>query len=77
MRRPGFDGQEPARRIRAVERDHGRPPVRLLALTANVSEEDLRRALAAGLDGMLAKPLDAAQLGALLRAAPPGDAASA
>jgi PAS domain S-box-containing protein len=77
VRMPGIDGHEAARRIRAVERDHGVPPVRLLALTANVSDEDRRRALAAGLDGMLAKPLDAGQLGDLLRAARPGKAASA
>ncbi len=69
VRMPGIDGHEAARRIRAVERDHGRRPVRLLALTANVSEEDRRSAAAAGLDGMLAKPLDAAQLQELLRGA--------
>ncbi len=51
---PQLDGYEVARRVRAAL-DGG---VRLIALTAYGSEEDRRRALAAGFDHHLTKPAD-------------------
>ena len=60
---PGMDGYELARRIRAAEPEGRHLPI--LALTANVQADGLRRALDAGMDDTLAKPL---QLDALRQA---------
>jgi CheY-like chemotaxis protein len=49
-----MDGLEAAQRIRAAEWG---PPVRIIALTANVMEGDEARCREAGMDGYLAKPL--------------------
>ena len=63
---PGIDGLEAARRIRAAESAEepcaGKRAVRVIALTANASEEDRSACLAAGLDGLLVKPLDRERL---------------
>jgi len=59
---PGMDGLEAARRIRAAEAAAEMKPVRMLALTANASEEDRAACLAAGMDGLLVKPLDRERL---------------
>jgi PAS domain S-box-containing protein len=58
---PGMDGLEAARRIRAAE-EQGGERTHMLALTANVQAEDREAALAAGLDGLLVKPLDSERL---------------
>jgi PAS domain S-box-containing protein len=55
---PVMDGLEAARRIRAAEADGGDKPVHMLALTANAYPEDRDAALAAGMNGLLVKPLD-------------------
>ena len=65
---PGMDGLEAARRIRAAEAQAGDKPTRMLALTANVQIEDREAALAAGLDGLLVKPLDRERLREVLEA---------
>ena len=57
-----MDGLQAARRIRAAEAEAGAQPVRMLALTANALPEDREAALAAGMDGLLVKPLDAERL---------------
>jgi len=59
---PGMDGLEAARRIRATEAAAGERPVRMLALTANAQSEDREACLAAGMDGLLVKPLDRERL---------------
>jgi len=59
---PGMDGLEAARRIRATEAAAGDQPVRMLALTANAQTEDRDACLAAGMDGLLVKPLDRERL---------------
>lgn len=64
---PDMDGYEVARQIRALP--HGRS-VRLLALTGWGQEEDKRRALEAGFDEHLTKPVEPALLEALLSAEP-------
>jgi len=61
---PGMDGLEAARRIRAAEAAAEDKPVRMLALTANPAEE--AACLAAGMDGLLVKPLDRERLAAAL-----------
>jgi len=58
---PVEDGYVLARRLRAMEEGLGwRLPA--IALTAYASEEDTRRALAAGFDAHLSKPVDPARL---------------
>ena len=59
---PGMDGLEAARRIRAAEAQAGDRPTRILALTANAQAEDRAECLAAGMDGLLVKPLDRERL---------------
>ena len=54
---PRMDGYEAARRIRALDRpDAGRVPI--IAMTANAYREDIEKALAAGMNSHLAKPVD-------------------
>ncbi len=75
---PGMDGLEAARRIRAVEADHNAKPVRIVALTANASAEDRTACLAAGMNGLLVKPLDRERLSEeLAGVAPPATASLA
>ena len=69
---PGMDGLEAARCIRAAEAQAGSKRTRMLALTANVQAEDHEAALAAGLDGLLVKPLDRERLREALNATPAG-----
>ncbi|MDO9412787.1 MAG: ATP-binding protein [Pseudolabrys sp.] len=60
---PVMDGMEATRRIRATESlDTSVPPTRILALTANAYAEDRDACLAAGMDGLLVKPLDRERL---------------
>lgn len=61
---PGVDGYEVARRIRSDARGRG---LRLVALTGYGRPEDRERALAAGYDEHLVKPVEPARLAALLR----------
>jgi len=65
---PGIDGYEVARRIRSAP--VGRH-LRLLALTGYGLPEDRARALAAGFDAHLVKPVDATSLTAILACEPP------
>jgi len=60
---PELTGYEVARKIRLET--WGQSPV-LVAITGWGQEEDRRRAIAAGFDHHLAKPLDPAELNALL-----------
>ncbi len=61
---PGLDGYETTRRIRAGETDSARIPI--VAMTAGALEGDRERALEAGMDDYLTKPLRADQLDAVL-----------
>jgi CheY-like chemotaxis protein len=54
---PGRDGYELIAAIRALERQQGRPPMRAVALTAFARPQDRERALLAGFDQHLDKPL--------------------
>jgi signal transduction histidine kinase/CheY-like chemotaxis protein len=64
---PDIDGLEATRRIRALEAGERTP---IVALTANAFTEDREAAVAAGMDGFLVKPLDRAQLRAILDGIP-------
>jgi PAS domain S-box-containing protein len=58
IRMPELDGLAAARQIRALEATLGRrPSLPIVAVTANVADDDRRAALAAGMDDCLAKPL--------------------
>jgi signal transduction histidine kinase/ActR/RegA family two-component response regulator len=59
---PDMDGHEATRRIRRI---HPNVP-RIVAMTANVRDEDRVRALAAGMDEVLHKPITPAALNAVL-----------
>jgi signal transduction histidine kinase/response regulator RpfG family c-di-GMP phosphodiesterase len=54
---PGIDGYETARRIRELARPDALKVI-IIALTANAYKEDVEKALAAGMNGHLAKPID-------------------
>jgi signal transduction histidine kinase/CheY-like chemotaxis protein len=60
---PDIDGYEVARRLRSAPQTQG---LRLVALTGYGTPEDRERALAAGFDDHLAKPIGLAELEALL-----------
>jgi CheY-like chemotaxis protein len=59
---PGMDGYEVARRLRAQG-----VPSRLVALSGYGQQEDIDRAMAAGFDEHMAKPVDWAKLEQMLR----------
>ena len=61
-RMPEMDGLEATRQIRA-----SRNSVPIIALTANDTDEDREACMAAGMDEFLAKPIDQARLGQLVR----------
>lgn len=54
---PGIDGHEATRELRRIEAAEGRPPVPVIALTANAQERDARRSLEAGCNAHLTKPI--------------------
>ncbi|MBK3803538.1 response regulator, partial [Azospirillum brasilense] len=77
MRLPGIDGVEVTRRIRALP-DAERALVPVIAVTANSSPEDRADYLEAGVDEVVAKPVDPDALqDALARHAPSGFCAPA
>jgi PAS domain S-box-containing protein len=63
---PGADGFDLIRRVRWQEDRGGRPRLPAVALTAYASAEDRERALAAGYDAHVPKPVDAGELSAVL-----------
>ncbi|QWT45823.1 response regulator [Azospira inquinata] len=63
---PVMDGYTAARSLRERERQSGRAPTAVIALTANSYPEDRQRCLAAGMNGFLCKPFSEEQLRALL-----------
>ena len=54
---PEMDGYEATRQIRSLE-DKEKSDIPIIAVTANVFEEDRHVAIAAGMNGHLAKPYD-------------------
>jgi signal transduction histidine kinase/CheY-like chemotaxis protein len=68
LQMPGMDGLEAARHIRAAEGQADGKRTPMLALTANAQTEDHEVVLAAGLDGLLVKPLDRERLREVLDA---------
>ncbi len=65
---PRMDGYEATRRIRALE-DRAKANIPIYAMTANAFEEDRQKALDAGLNGHIAKPINIANLMTVLKEA--------
>lgn len=59
---PVMDGATATREIRRLERESGRPSTPILALTANAMEHQTREYVSAGMNGVVAKPIQFAQL---------------
>lgn len=66
---PGMSGYEAAQRIRALPGPAGQVPI--VALTAHTGAADRQRCLAAGMQGMVSKPVSPADLAAALLLADP------
>ncbi|KAL5342701.1 hypothetical protein BJX70DRAFT_269266 [Aspergillus crustosus] len=64
---PVMDGIDATRHIRAFEREHNLPPVKLFAVTGIASLAMERQAVGAGVDEYLVKPLSLRQLGAIVK----------
>jgi CheY-like chemotaxis protein len=66
---PEMNGSDACQEIRRLEREAGRPRVPILALTANVMRHQIEAYEAAGMDGYVAKPIDASALFSSIEAA--------
>ena len=64
---PGLDGIETARRIREREAAQGSERIPIVALTADAVETGKHACQDAGMDGFLTKPIDPAELDAMLQ----------
>ena len=64
---PVMDGFELAQAIRRHEAEHGLPRIPIVANTANVTEEEVERCAAAGMDDFLGKPAPMPSLAVTLR----------
>ena len=62
---PVMDGYEAARAIRSLP-DPALSQIPIIAVSANVFEEDRRKAVEAGMDGSVGKPVDPRELGRVL-----------
>jgi signal transduction histidine kinase/CheY-like chemotaxis protein len=66
LQMPGLDGIEACLRIRRAESANGTKPVPIFALTADALDTGRKACLDAGMDGFLTKPVDPADLDAVL-----------
>jgi signal transduction histidine kinase/CheY-like chemotaxis protein/HPt (histidine-containing phosphotransfer) domain-containing protein len=67
---PELNGYEATAAIRRQEAELGRPPVPIVAMTAEAMQGERERCLAAGMNDYLAKPIDADALYAAIAACP-------
>ena len=67
MQMPVMDGYTAAAAIREYEKAKALPPSRIIALTASVMRDDVAKALAAGCDAHMGKPVKKAALFEMLR----------
>ncbi len=73
---PEMDGYEATRRIRAGDCGPTRRDIFIAAMTANAMEGDREKCFDAGMDAYLSKPIDKAELAALLERAAVGPQAT-
>jgi len=66
IRMPVLDGCATTARIRRWERENGRSPLPIVALTAGAFEDDRQRCMAVGMDDFLTKPVNVEDLVAVL-----------
>lgn len=59
---PEMDGLEATQAIRRLEKKHNRPPIPIIALTANAMAEDKKQCFEAGMSYYLSKPFTPKQL---------------
>lgn len=64
---PIMDGYEASRKIRSNQSNKFDPNIPIIALTANAMKGDMEKCVSAGMDGYLAKPIDAEQLSAEIK----------
>ena len=62
---PVMNGYEATKMIRSLEREDAKT-IPIIAMTANAFEEDKREAIASGMNGHIAKPIDVNELMAIL-----------
>ncbi|MEW5774264.1 MAG: ATP-binding protein [Thermodesulfobacteriota bacterium] len=74
---PVMDGLEATRAIRRAANLGSKARIPIIALTAHAMKGDRERFLATGMDGYIAKPVDVAELSAVLARLPAGQAAPA
>ncbi len=67
---PNMGGYEATAEIRRIEKELGRSPVKIIALTAHALKEDEQRSLDAGCDGHLTKPIKKKVLLEILQSLP-------
>jgi signal transduction histidine kinase/FixJ family two-component response regulator len=63
---PNMDGYELARSVREIEQQESRPRLPIIAWTANAMAEEQTRCREAGMDDLLTKPTELAELRAML-----------
>ena len=73
LQMPEMDGYELSAAIRAVEKQKGRSPIPIVALSANVLKDEAARCQAAGMDDYLAKPAGLPEIRAMLEKWLPAD----
>ena len=62
LQMPGMNGHAACEALRAGERDHGRPRVPVIAMTAHLFEHERVRIQSSGMDGYIGKPFMVADL---------------
>jgi CheY-like chemotaxis protein/signal transduction histidine kinase len=63
---PEMDGFEATQRLRELERQRGKQPVPIIALTAHVLSEHRQRALSAGMNAHVGKPIELGNLAEII-----------
>ena len=66
---PVLDGKQATQRIRQIDMEQKRPPVHVVAMTAHASQRDAQDFLAAGLDQVITKPMQKAELTKIVQTA--------
>ncbi|KUP91748.1 autoinducer 2 sensor kinase/phosphatase LuxQ [Tritonibacter horizontis] len=75
IRMPKTDGLEATRQIKKLEMENAIPPVKIIGLSANYSQEDIDLGLTSGMCTYIAKPINATKLAEAIRFATQKDAA--